>query len=238
MLHHLFPLLLAHVLSVHTAPPLHHVLPLLMVGSLGLGVDYRPKAIETILNALKPNSSQPEAIPWVMYDTQLYAQAGSQALSFFTTLPAPADKTITNMPIAGALPNPWYFEIQKVYFDALTGYTTNAATGGAASDIDILLKTGRGIASFNLSDKTYGPFPLTFFGGSGGTQAMISSTVATVSQQTANVRDNGGFPQNGSLIIPPQTQFSWVLNWVAASAISVATEVRMSMLGILYRRVS
>jgi hypothetical protein len=206
---------------------------------LGLSLNYAPKYIETILAALKPNASQPEAIPHVMYDTQQYAAAGSAQLSFFTTLPNPKDNTVTNMPIAGALPNPWYFEIQKVYFDVLNNTTTGATQAGAASDIDILLKSGRGIATFNLSDKNYGPWPLRFFGGSGGSQAMITSAIATPgSIQSANVRDNGGFPMNGALIIPPQTQFSWTLNWVAASAISVATQVSVSMLGVLYRRVS
>jgi hypothetical protein len=212
---------------------------MLAAGTLGLGVDYRPKSIQTILDSLKPNATEPEAIPDVLYDSQTYVAAGSSVLNYFTTLPAAGDKTLSNMQIAGALPNPVYFEIQKVYFDVLCATTTAATQAGAASDIDQILKVGRGIASFTLSDKTYGPYPLTFFGGSGGTQAMIASAIATPgSIQSANVRDNGGFPMNGALMIPPQVSFTWQLNWVPLTAITANTVCRVSMLGVKYRRVS
>jgi hypothetical protein len=209
---------------------------------LGLSVSYKPRTIASILAGLTPNAQQPESIPWMLYDTQKIdhtsAATTAAALSFFTSLPAPADKTLTNMPIAGALPNPWYFEIQKVYFDVLGRVTTDAATLGAYDNIEIVTQVNRGVATFNLSDKQYGPFPLTCFGRTGGATGIISSTVATVSQQAANVADNGGFPMNGALTIPPQTQISWVLNFSAQAAISVDTFCRMTMAGILYRRVS
>jgi hypothetical protein len=225
-----------HAVGVHHAVALS---PLMLIGSLGLGVDYRPKLIETILDKLKPNATQPEAIPDVMYDTQTYVAAGSAALNFFTALPAVADSTITNMQLAGALPNPVYFEVQKIFFDVLSATTTAATQVGAMSDIDQILKVGRGIATFFLSDKQYGPYPLTFFGGSGGPAGIIASAIATPgSIQSANVRDNGGFPMNGALIIPPQVSIRWTLNWVAATAITADTKVRLTMLGIKYRRVS
>jgi hypothetical protein len=228
------------------AAPLHaaglHALtfsPLMLVGSLGLGVDYRPKLIETILSGLKPNAAQPEAIPDTLYDTQTYVAAGSAALTFFNALPAVADLTLTNMQLAGALPNPVYFEIQKIFFDILSATTTAATQVGAVSDVDQILKVGRGIATFTLSDKQYGPYPLTFFGGSGGANGVIASAIATPgSIQSGSVRDNGGFPMNGALTIPPQVAFNWKLNWVAATAITADTKVRVTMLGIKYRRVS
>jgi hypothetical protein len=216
-----------------------HLIPAMFIGSLGLGVDYRPKLIQTILQSLKPNATQPEAIPDVVYDTQTYVAAGSAVLTFFAVLPAPKDLTLTNMQLAGVLPNPVYFEIQKVYFDILGATTTAATQAGAVSDVDQIMKVGRGIATFTLSDKNYGPYPLTFFGGSGGSQGVIASAIATPgSIQSGNNRDNGGFPMNGALTIPPQVSFNWTLNWVAGTAITADTKVRVSMLGIKYRRVA
>lgn len=206
---------------------------------LGLSVNYQPKTLQQLQAALTPNANQPETIPWILYDTQQYAQAGQTQLSFFTTLPNPADTSITNMPLAGALPNPWFFEIQKMYFDVLGTATTSATQAGVADDIQKIIMSGRGTFRINLSDKIYGPFPLRALGGMGGAQAAIgAAAAAAVTIEVANVRDNGGFPWNGSLIIPPQTQMSIQLNWPAAQAISVATYVSVSMLGLLSRRVS
>jgi hypothetical protein len=227
-----------HASHAATAAAGLHLLPVMLVGSLGLGVDYRPKLIQTILAALKPNATQPESIPDVLYDTQTYVAAGSTALTFFAALPAVKDLTLTNMQLAGALPNPVYFEIQKVFFDILCATTTGATQAGALSDVDQIMKVGRGIATFTLSDKNYGPYPLTFFGGSGGSQGILASAIATPgSIQSGNNRDNGGFPMNGALIIPPQVTFNWALQWVPLTAITADTKVRVTMLGIKYRRV-
>jgi len=207
---------------------------------LGLSVNYRARTIQDITASLQPNANQPETIPWYLYDTQQYVQAGQTSLSFFTTLPSPLDASLTNMVLAGTLPNPWFFEMQKMYFDVLNAATTSTSQVGAADDIQKIIMSGRGTWELTLSDKKYGPFPLRTLGGSGGVTAALSTTdgAAPVTIQQANVRDNGGFPWNGALTIPPQTQMSVVLRWPAAQAITANTYVSIGMLGLLSRRVS
>jgi hypothetical protein len=210
---------------------------------LGLSVQYRPKTIQDLQAALQPNQNQPETIPWILYDTQKYLAAGQTQLSFFTQLPNPADTSITNMPLAGTLPNPWFFEIQKITFDVLNAATTSATQVGAVDDIQKILLLGRGTWALNLSDKVYGPFPLRSLGGMGGATGQIAIGTPTaanpnVTIQSGVVRDNGGFPMNGALIIPPQTQMSMILRWPAAQAITADTFVSVGMIGLLSRRVS
>ena len=210
---------------------------------LGLSVNYKPKTIQDLQAALQPNASQPETIPWILYDTQQYAQAGQASLSFFTQLPNPADPSITNMPLAGTLPNPWFFEMQKLYLDVLSAASTSATVAGSLDDVQKILMLGRGTWTLNLSDKVYGPFPLRSLGGMGGATGALSIGTPTaaapnVTIQTGVVRDNGGFPMNGALIIPPQTQMSIVLRWPAAQAISANTYISVGLLGTLSRRVS
>lgn len=209
---------------------------------LGLTVNYVPRTIQTLQQLLQPNANQPETIPWVLFDTQQYAQAGQTQLSFFTTLPNPLDNSITNMPLAGALPNPWFFEIQKLYFDVLGPASTSATQAGIADDIQKIVLSGRGYWTLTLSDKKYGQFPLSFMGGSGAAWAAIAGSGdaagAAKTIEVASVRDNGGFPMNGALIIPPQTQMALTINWPALQAISTAVYCRVSMMGQLSRRVS
>lgn len=205
---------------------------------LGLNFKYEPNPIKEWLKSLTPVSGQPEIITHVLYDTQAYAAAGQTQLSFFTNLPAGGNFGITNMQTAGTLPNPQYFQIQKVFVDMFANVSTNAGVAGSLNDILLGLYTSRPTLTLTISDKQYGPWPVSFFGSSGRVSGNLSSTVATANLSFGQQGDNGGYPINGSLIIPPATAFNWIMKWQTAQAITVETQVRVSMLGNLARRVS
>lgn len=206
---------------------------------LGLNLNYKqpPEPIGLWQQQSTPTAQEPEVIPYVFYDTQAYPAAGlAGALNYFANVNA--DATLSNMQTAGSLPNPQWFKVYKVFVDILAIPTAaGAATAaGPINDIELITKSARATLTFSMANKTYGPWPLTFFGSSGGVQNAVIETLAAAAIYSAgSLRDNGGFPVNGAVIIPPQVNFSWQLNGVNTIAISAQTQIRISMLGLLAR---
>lgn len=206
---------------------------------VGINIPYRqpPEPIALWQQQSTPTSQEPEVVPYVFYDTQQYPAAGlAGGLNYFANVNA--DSTLSNMQTAGSLPNPQWFKVFKVFVDIL-GVPTAAGLAdarGPVNDIELITKSARATLTFTMANKTYGPWPLTFFGSSGGLQNPVAVTLAAGAIYTAgSLRDNGGFPINGSVIIPPQVNFGWTLNGVNTIAISAATQIRVSMAGLLAR---
>jgi hypothetical protein len=201
------------------------------------------KSYETLRDLVKPASAnQPESIPHVLFDTQTYAQAGSAALNFFRSTAANlGDTTLSNF-ASGQLETYQFFEIHRVhvFIHSVPNAQATAAITGAAQDVELLHKTARGILSFSLGGKPYGGFPLTYFGRPGGPlptyfaygTGAVANNVITAGQTEAN----GGFPYLGNLIIPPASQFSATMTF-NSTAISAATNITLSLLGVLHRQV-
>jgi hypothetical protein len=193
--------------------------------------------------AANPQSAgQPEAMPWFLYDTQIITSSATTQLSFFQQVQT--DKTMGNMESAGQLPDPQYFIIHYITCDILNspiataGHT--AAALGPVNDIDVLLKTQRATFTFNMSNKNYGPFPLTLCHGTGGATGNGTATYtaeASVWHGNNGVIGSGGFPFLGSLVIPPKVGFSIGVNFAAAPTLSGNLNMRIGMAGVLYRRV-
>lgn len=203
---------------------------------LGLNLHFRPQPIENVLAMITPTPKQPEVIPAVFYDSQTYLAAGSSTLEFFSNVNA--DKTLSNMDLAGAFPNPQYFEVQKIFCDFLRAdAAAGAATfAGKIRDIDVILGSARGTFTFNMSNKNYVQTPLTFAGSSGGLIGQYVAAAGPLIYGQGTTRDNGGYPVNGSIVIPPQTKFGITLNF-NSTAVSADLIMRISLLGQLYRRV-
>lgn len=185
-----------------------------------------------------------EATPWFLYDTQDIATAVTTQVNFFTGVQA--DRSLGNLVSAGQLPDPQYFIVHYVTCDLLVKPTlgVTAAVTGALSDVEEILKAGRANWTLNISDKLYGPFPLTLChatgGGTGGIMAMNNTAAPTINNlQWANngLPGSGGFPFLGSLVIPPKVGFSLALNFGAAPTLSATVKARMGLAGVLYRRV-
>lgn len=196
-----------------------------------------------LAQAANPNSAgQPEALPWFLYDTQLITSAATTNAQFFQNVNA--DKTMSNMESAGQLPDPQYFILHYLTCDvldppiAVAGHTASAL--GPVNDIDVMLKTQRATFSLNLSNKVYGPFPLTLCHGTGGaTGNGVATFTAEASVWYGNngIVGSGGYPFLGSIVIPPKVGFSITVNFAAAPTLSGNINIRLGMAGVLYRRV-
>lgn len=197
-----------------------------------------PKFFDDLVKQVQPPSGRvPEALPWALYSTRSFT-ATTTRLTFFDSVEG--DKSLSNMESAGALPDPQFFEIFGWSLDVLSRVTT-AAGGvvGAIDDIAQLLMSGRGHYTFNLSNKRYGPFPLSLMHGTGGPTGFGWGTfTAEESLQYGNVGIfDGGFWWDGKVTIPPKVGFDVTLEWPAALTLSSdPVRLRVTMLGVLYRR--
>lgn len=210
-----------------------------------LTLRYAPKAYSTLVALSRPqNANQPEALPWVMFDTQTYLAAGSASLVYYSAASAAAtDPTMSNLP-NGTLETFQFFEFHREFlsFLAALSVTTTAAVTGSANDIDILHKAARGTRTMSIGQKIQGPFPVDFFGRPGG----VIGNIAAEGTETAPARNifqsgetvmNGGFPHNGAFVLAPQTKMTITLSF-NSSAISANMNIRHAILGIFHRRVS
>lgn len=198
-----------------------------------------PKKRDTLYNIATPDSAaQPEAIGWALYDTQAITSTVTTTLVFYTA--TNADPTLSNMEGSGQLPDPQFFEIWYMGCELLfPGVSTDAATLGDIDDVLKIIYAQRATFEINLSNKKYGPWPLSFAHGNGGATGFISQTVATVSQQFGqNGVQDGGWWVGGQIVIPPKVGFNVTVRMAAAPTIKTTPlNARFSMIGTLHRRV-
>jgi len=216
----------------------------LAAGPLLLG-GVRPlaKSYQWLRDVVKPaNSGEPESIPHVLFDTQTYLQAGQATLQFFQSTAANlSDPTLSNFP-TGNLEAYNYFEIHRAFMYIHSVPNTNAtvAITGAASDVEIIHKTARGILTFSMAGKSYFGFGLAFFGRPGGPVPIYSSygtgTVANNVITAGETENNGGFPVLGNIVIPPMQQVKTTLQF-NSTAISADTRITVAYMGVLHRPV-
>lgn len=182
-----------------------------------------------------PSGASPEAIWHQFYDTQTYTDASTTRLTFFQV--TNVDPTITNMKAGGQLPDPQWLSIYNVCLDFLNaGPTVDATTVvGQLNDQVLLMMVGRTTWTLTISDKAYGPYTLTCLHGTGAPTGVIGDGVS-ITQYGHNAL-NPGWNYNGTLIIPPKTNFSIEVNWAAAQDLTGDVKLRLSLFGILSRRV-
>lgn len=210
-----------------------------------LKLRYSPKAYQTLVNLSRPaRADQPEALPWVMFDTQQYAAAGSSRLTYYNSTAASLnDGTMSNL-ANGTLETYQFFEFHREFlsFLAALSVTTTAAVTGAANDVDLLHKSARGTRTLTIGQKTQGPFPIDYFGRPGGVVfAGIAEGTETAPArniiQSGETVMNGGFPHEGAFVLGPQQKITVLLDF-NSTAISAAMNIRHSILGVFHRRVS
>lgn len=187
-------------------------------------------------------ANQPEALPWVLYDTQAWTTAVTFTQVYFPN--QNTDLTLCNMEGPGQLPDPQFFEIWYWGVDfllAAVAAAAPAATLSAWADIIQFLWTQRGTFEFNVSNKRTGPFPMSFFHGSGGPQGFGYSNSATTARMEYgnNGPADGGFCVAGAITIPPKLGFNVTLRTAAAVTLVNGSplNVRAWMAGVLHRRV-
>ncbi len=206
---------------------------------MGFGARFRalpPAAIAAA--ATPPSGASQEAIWHAVYDTQTYTSAATTSLTFFTN--TNNDKTLSNMEAAGQFPAPQSFLIHNVCVDIITaaGVSTNAANAGSLDDIWRLLLGGRPTWTLSLSNKNYGPYPVTLLHGTGGPQGFHAGAPAAPGTTQWGINSLvPGWNYFGRIIIPQQVSFNIVVNWSAAQTLTGNALVRFSLVGVLNRRV-
>jgi hypothetical protein len=192
-------------------------------------------------------------VPWWFYDTQLYTSGTTVQQVFFSTTATSRD--LGNLPTGGALPDPNFFAIHYLYCDFMqnaagtpwmtvsAGAATPANTG-ALDDVGRLLISGRARLTLTISDKQYGPWPLSVTGGTGAALGFLSDTNATtaagnqaVSHQFGYNALHGGAYIGGNIIIPPKIGFQGQIDYPAALTLTGNYQVRFTMYGVYYRRI-
>lgn len=211
-------------------------------------IPWQPALDKAALDALaNPTmANQPEVVPWQLYSTQTIANAAVGPFVFFTGQGTEAtDKTLSNMEGPGQLPDPQYLVVHYVACDILQAPTATPLANepnAALANVENILKTCRATLTFNMSNKRYGPFSLTMCHATGGASFSGYGYGTAANGTSAGVVNNGipgsgGFPFSGALIIPPKIGFDVTLSLGAAATLSASVNVRISLVGALYRRV-
>lgn len=229
---------------------IHHIVALFVNHGTGpslamIAIPWQPALTKAQLDLLaNPTAAnQPEVVPWALYDTQSVANAATGPFVYFQSINV--DKTLSNMEGPGQLTDPQYLVVHYAACDILQVPTATALANEpnqAAANIENLLKTVRATFTFNMSNKRYGPFPLTMCHATGGTTGFGYGYGTASSGTSAAVVNNGnpgigGFPFCGALIIPPKIGFDVTIAVSAATTLSATVQVRFVLVGALYRRV-
>jgi hypothetical protein len=192
--------------------------------------------------ATPPSGSSAEAIWHQLYDTQTYTSGTTTRLVFFQQ--PSADRTLSNMEQGGALPRPQSLQIHNVCLDVLSILPvtiTNAADQtGVLNDLALLIfgSATRPTWTLFISQKAYGPYSLTTLHSTGGPVGFGWGTMAAANNiQFAKNDPAGGWNYRGRVIIPEQVNFSVELNWAAAATLTANKQLRVSLFGVLNRRV-
>lgn len=204
-----------------------------------VSVPLMPRTAEELRQLANP-SQGPEVIPFAAYDTEPYDSTVTTRLSFFAT--TKNDPALSNMPTAGQFPAPQYFESWYQMLDILSAPTATAldAWGDYWSILFGLGGTG-GAPTFKLTldSKEYGPYPLSFLHGTGGINGFAYSDAAaapTLGEYANNSHPDGGWCWGGTPVIPPTSGFRVVLEWPSALTLQADTNLRVTMLGALHRK--
>lgn len=176
-----------------------------------------------------------QAIPYVLFDTQLFTDNVTTQLNFFQAVQA--DQTLGNMNAGGQLPIDTWLEVEYMFITPILP-VGNAAVVPTWTDMDLLMHTGRPTHTLTIQDKDYGQLPASFFGAEGGIrgEGFNNAAVAATAEEYANWGNGVGFWCGGQIIIPPQAGFNARIRWAVAPNITAATvQVRLSYVGTLHR---
>jgi len=188
-------------------------------------------------------ANQPEAIPWFLFDQQNATTALAVPIVFFQTIQA--DKTLGNMEGPGQLPDPQYLIVHYAACDIMQQpvLTVAASVNVGLANVENILKVARAGFEFNMSNKRYGPFPLTTTAATGGATGSgygygTDAAGESVFLVNNGIPGSGGYPFSGAVVIPPKIGFDITIrNTVAYTLVGGPIGIRFVLAGTLYRRV-
>jgi hypothetical protein len=218
----------------------HHAVPGLLLANTVFGAPFRARSRAAVQAAATPPSGHAQEAIWhQVYDSQTYTSGATVTQTFFAV--TNADKTLSNLPQGGVFPSPQSLQIHNVCCDVLSAIpvTTSATLDGVLNDLALLLmgSAQRPVWTLEISDKKYGPYSLTTLHGTGGPSGFGFSSDGAEIIQFAKNDPAGGWNYFGRVIIPEQNNFRIVLDWAAFATLSANKIIRVSMFGVLGRRV-
>lgn len=170
-----------------------------------------------------------EVIQDCLYDTLTYTSATTTELIFFAESIATVTRDVTNMTVAGMLPNPESFLIQapRLFFKWVP---TSAATMAASVINDLSLLVNTGIVTFKFGNKTYGPMPLWLLSAGSFPNNVIAA--ADTTKDIVSYGQLGGplFSFFPNIMISPLQAFSASMTWPAGAVTLGAGNPKISLL--------
>jgi len=174
-----------------------------------------------------------EAYGHNLYAHSLYVSAATTQLEFFTVT---GNRRITNA--VTSLPTPQYFMIYGFQVDYFVGPDPAAWTdlwnlmyGTAGTTL-----VGRPTFKFTYADKDYGPWPLTALHSTGGITGQ--GTMNNLAYANNYIPD-GGYFQDGGLLLEPNQDFRALIEWPAAVTLGRGdTQIGVTMNGTHYRKIT
>ena len=183
--------------------------------------------------------AQSQVINWIWYDTLTYTSTTTTLLTFFNAVRATQD--LGNMELAGTLANPKAFLIRaiRVYFKTQPAIVT--AVPSIANDVARLINNG--FAQLTIGNKNYGTWPLVALPGGAGVYTEIAGAGAEATDEFLSYGASGPpdpravYALTQPLMIDPQINFQFTLNWAAAQTLTANTDIMVMLDGELMRPV-
>jgi len=214
----------------------------------GFGIPFTPETLAQVTRKGTPKAGDGSEVIWYqLYDTLSYVSATTVALNFYQN--PSSDDTLSNLAQGGQLPASQSLQIHQCCLDILSilPVTLDTAAGplttaGVLNDLSLLLfgSLTRPIWTLFISNKAYGPYSLTVLHGTGGPTGWgYGSSIATSSGSIQFAKNDPGAGWNywGNLIITQQANFNLAVKWAAAATLTADKRLRMSLFGVLNRRV-
>jgi hypothetical protein len=162
-----------------------------------------------------------EVIGWSLYDTLTYISGTTLSLDFFTNVRA--NKSLSNMETAGALPAPKSFLIRAPRFfvkQRPRSVAVAAATNPNTGALDNLVQlTNQGVARLIVGSKEYGFVPLWMLCSGGGVTGQMSqggAATGLVDYATVGVPDaRNVWSLTKPILVESQVNFKVELIWDA-----------------------
>lgn len=175
-----------------------------------------------------------ESFEHAFHDTELFTSAVTTDLMFFVNTKATFQ--LSNLTPAGMLPSDQYFEVYGFHVNFLfPGVATAIIDTQAMLMGDGTVGVGAPIFTFTHKDKTYGPWTLSLLHGTGGATGIANAAAADVVAN--NSVPDGGFFQDGAIILEPTSSFRGRIQWGAAITLTAHVDVQLVMSGVLHRDV-
>lgn len=175
-----------------------------------------------------------EAYAHTLYAHTLYVSGATTNLEFFTET---GNKRITNA--VNRLPSPQFFLLYGIHVDFFVDPDPAAWQDlwqlmyGTAGGTTLV---GRPTLTFTYASKDYGPEPLSAFHGTG---ALTGFGTATNLNYGNNYIPDGGFFQDGGLLLAPNQDYSALIEWPAAlTLLRGDTQIGVTLSGTHYRKIT